>query len=121
MVAGTFGGRVKELRKSKNWTQKKLAATIGIDSGYLSKIESAKVAPPSEKVIRRIAKAFCASQDELMVLAGRMPSDPTDPLPQSAEVTRIFRRARGLTPQDWRKVDQFIQELKMAKEDAERE
>ena len=121
MVPGTFGGRVKELRNRKNWTQKKLAATIGIDSGYLSKIESGKVAPPSEKVIRKMAKAFRASQDELMILAGRMSSDPTDPLPQSAEVTRILRRARGLTPQDWRKVDQFIRELKMAKEDAERE
>jgi len=42
---------------------------------YLSKIENGVMPPPSEKVILRLAEALNIDKDELIALAGKVPSD----------------------------------------------
>jgi len=74
----TFGENLRKLRRAKNLSQKKLAAQVGINYTYLSKVESEKLdfAPyPSEELIRRLAAALEADVDELLLLAKKIPAD----------------------------------------------
>ena len=70
-----FGARLRELRKRSGMSQRELAQKVKIDFTYLSKIESGRLSPPSEKVITKLAEVLGANKDELIVLAGKVPSD----------------------------------------------
>lgn len=72
----SFGERVRELRKAKDLTLRDVAAKVGINFTYLSKIENSKLDfsdYPSEKLIRKLAKALCCDTDELLLLAEKVP------------------------------------------------
>jgi transcriptional regulator with XRE-family HTH domain len=74
----TFGERLRELRKAKNFSQRVLADKVGINFTYLSKVESEKLdfaQYPSEELIRKLAKALEADVDELLLLAKKIPPD----------------------------------------------
>lgn len=74
----TFGERLRELRKAKNLSQRALAEKVGINFTYLSKVESEKLdfaQYPSEELIRKLAKALKADEDELLLLAKKIPAD----------------------------------------------
>jgi len=70
-----FGTRLRDLRKRAGLSQRGLATKAGIDFSYLSKIESGAMPPPSEKVILRLAEVLNTDKDELLTLAGKVPSD----------------------------------------------
>src|SRR5579885_3812871 len=68
-VAMTFGERLRELRKAKNLGQRALADMVDINFTYLSKIENGRLdfaQFPSEDLIRKLAKALDADEDELL-------------------------------------------------------
>ena len=69
-----FGIKIRELRNKAGLTQQELASKINVDHTYLSKIESGVTPPPSKKVIPRLASALNVGNNELMVLAGRIPA-----------------------------------------------
>ena len=72
----TFGERIRELRKSKNLSQRDLATKVGVNFTYISKIENEKLDfgdYPSEDLIRKLAKALRADADELLILAEKIP------------------------------------------------
>lgn len=60
-----FGERLKELRRSRNWSQPELAEAIGIEQSYLSKLENDKSAP-SPDMLERILGAFDIDIDTLL-------------------------------------------------------
>ena len=77
----TFGERLRELRKAKNFSQRALGDKVGINFTYLSKVESEKLdfaQYPSEDLIRKLAKALGADEDELLLLAKKIPADIRD-------------------------------------------
>ncbi len=71
----SFGAQLRELRKSASLTLRELAEKVNVNFTYLSKIESGTLPPPSEKVIRHLAEALNFDKDELLALAGIIPSD----------------------------------------------
>src|SRR5947209_14977113 len=74
----TFGERVRELRKGKNLTLRELAVKVKVNFTYLSKIENQKLSfgeYPSEDLIRKLAKVLEADEDELLLLAEKIPAD----------------------------------------------
>ncbi|MFC2021850.1 helix-turn-helix domain-containing protein [Chloroflexota bacterium] len=75
METKEFGARLKELREQAGLSQGQLADKVGVNFTYLSKIESGVMPPPSEKVILRLAEVLDADRDELITLAGKVPSD----------------------------------------------
>ena len=91
----TFGEKIKELRKAQDRNQRDLAESVGIDFTYLSKIENNRMEPPSEDVIRRIAGELDANPDELIVLAGRFPSDLAQELKTPERVSALRRELAG--------------------------
>ena len=72
----TFGKRVRQLRKAKGFTLRKLGPTVGVGFTYLSRVENGRLTYgeyPSRALIRRLAGALGADEDELLLLAGKIP------------------------------------------------
>jgi transcriptional regulator with XRE-family HTH domain len=71
-----FGERLRELRQAKNLSQRDLATEVGVNFTYISKIENEKLdfaQFPGEELIRKLAKALEADEDELLILAQKIP------------------------------------------------
>jgi HTH-type transcriptional regulator, competence development regulator len=76
MMAMTFGKKIRELRKAKGLGQRAVAAEVGINFTYLSKIENDKVdfaAFPSEDTIRKLARVLESDVDQLLLMAEKIP------------------------------------------------
>ena len=74
----TFGEKVRELRKGKNLTLRQLAAKVKVNFTYLSKIENQKLSfgeYPSEDLIRKLGKVLGGDEDELLLLAQKIPEE----------------------------------------------
>jgi len=72
----SFGEKIRELRQAKQLTLRDLAAKVGVGFTYLSKIENHKLKDghgPSEKLIHKLATELDASEDELLLLAEKVP------------------------------------------------
>jgi len=93
MDSKEFGARLRELRRQAGFSQRELANKIGVNFTYLSKIESGAMPPPSEKVIQRLTEALNADKDELMTLAGKIPSDIAQIL-KTREALQFLRSGR---------------------------
>ncbi len=71
-----FGEKIRSLRKSKDLTQKELGDLVGVTFAYVSKVENERLDfgdYPSEDLIRKLAAALGADEDELMLLAKKIP------------------------------------------------
>ena len=110
----TFPDRLRELRRASRMSQRALADQVGIDFTYLSKIENGRVEPPSEGVLQRIAKVLAAKlgkdetelADELITLAGKIPSDLAETLSRNPDVVRLLRSVGTEihSAADWRRL-----------------
>ncbi len=72
----TIGRRIRDIRKSRQLTQRELADRVGINFTYLSRIENDRLdadQTPREQTLKRIAEALDADADELLILARRIP------------------------------------------------
>jgi transcriptional regulator with XRE-family HTH domain len=111
--ARTFGQRIRELRKARNIDQRTLAERVearlqasggrGFDVTYLSKIENARVDPPSTPAIIALGEELGADVYELIALAGKVPPAVGETLKVS-EGARIFYRSAidlSLSEEDW--------------------
>lgn len=109
-----FPERLRELRRAAGLSQRALAGQVGIGFTYLSKIENGRVEPPSERVLLRIAKELAfrlgkdeiALADELITLAGKIPSDLAEILSRNPGVVRLLRSVGSdVHPAtDWKKL-----------------
>ena len=71
-----FGERVRKLRHAKGWSLRVLAEKVDVGFTYLSRIENGRLNfgdYPSDALIHRLAKALGADEEELLVLAERVP------------------------------------------------
>ena len=104
----TFGERVRELRKAKNQTLRDVAAKVDINFTYLSKIENGKLDFsdfPSEKLIRKLAKALGGDVDELLLLAEKIPDEIRKRVVQRPDAFRKLARL------DDKELDKLMEEL----------
>lgn len=110
-----FGRRLRDLRKQKNISQRDLATQVSIDFTYLSKIEGGRLAPPSEEVIRHLAQALEADENELINLAGKVPKDLKAVLeesPQAVELLRVLSQ-RKLPDETYRQMLDLARDLEV--------
>ena len=69
------GDRIRKLRQKKAWTLRDLAGKVG--STYLSRVENERLNYgdyPSDALIHRLADALKADEEELLILAKRVPA-----------------------------------------------
>ena len=89
----TFGQRIRELRQAKKWTLRELAPKVGVGFTYLSKVENEKLDfgdYPSEALVHRLAEALDADEDELVILANRVPVSIKRRIQQRPEAFRVL-------------------------------
>lgn len=87
----TFGTRIRDLRKQKGFSLRRLADEVRIDFTYLSKVETGRIPPPSEEAIARLAGALNADIDELLSLANKVDSKLHEFVVGQPEVPKLLR------------------------------
>lgn len=95
-----FGERVRELRLEKQLTQRELADRLGVSFTYVSKVENEKLHfgnYPSEKFIHRLADELEADENELLLLADKVPADIRQRIRDKPEAFRILAKADDKT------------------------
>ena len=73
----SFGDFIRDRREEKraadpNYSLRRVAASIGVEPSYLSKIERGEQPPPSEETIIALAKELDEDPDMLLALAGKV-------------------------------------------------
>ena len=73
----SFGEYVRQRREEKraadpDFSLRRVAASVGIEPSYLSKVERGEQPPPSEETILALAKELDEDPDVLLALAGKV-------------------------------------------------
>ena len=79
-MKNAFGKSIRRRRESlipldPQFGLRQVAASVGIQPSYLSKVERGLVPPPSEATIMRLAQALNLDRDELLAQAGKISPD----------------------------------------------
>lgn len=90
--------RLKELRKSKGWTQERVASELGISTPHVSEMETGKK-NPSLKLMDDLARLYGIPVTGLYAL------EATD------DDTLTLAKMRKLTPENRRFADEMIERL----------
>lgn len=88
-----FGRRVRKLREQRDWTQKVLADRLDVSVSYISKVENGRLHfgdYPSAKFIHKLANELKADEDELLLLADKVPEGIRKRIKQRPEAFRHF-------------------------------
>ena len=75
-----FGSHVRERREllrreDARFSVRQLAARVGVEPSYLSKVERGRLAPPSEATVQRLAEELGENPDVMLALAGKVSTD----------------------------------------------
>jgi transcriptional regulator with XRE-family HTH domain len=96
-----FGAFIRRRREEREIGLREMAKLIGVSPTYLSKVERDEFSPPTEEKVRAIAAIIDCNPDELLALAGRVPSDLVDIIKRHpVEISALLRTANGLTAED---------------------
>ena len=96
----TFGNRVRHLRHAKEWNLRDLAAKVGVGFTYLSRVENERLNfgdYPSDALIHRLADALDADEEELLILAKRVPEPVKKRVLQRPDAFRAFANCDDAT------------------------
>lgn len=79
-MAEAFGPYIRRRREARRQTDarfsvRQVAARVGVEPSYLSKVERGSEPPPSEARIRALADDLGEDPDVLLALAGKVSSD----------------------------------------------
>jgi HTH-type transcriptional regulator, competence development regulator len=95
--ANRFGRTIRRLREERGIGLRELAAAVGISATYLSQVELGDLPPPSSEKVEAVAKALGQDPDQLVALAGRIPSDLAQVIKERPrEMALLIRSVRGL-------------------------
>lgn len=91
--------RREELRAHDSaYSVRQVAARIGVQPSYLSKVERGEVPPPSEGKIIEIADVLAVDRDVLLAMAGRVSSDLQDVIRTRPELFAALLRELRTMP-----------------------
>ena len=76
----TLGDFLRERRErlrehDRRYSVRQVAARVGVQPSYLSKVERGEVPPPSEETLVRLARELEVDADLLLAMAGKVSSD----------------------------------------------
>jgi transcriptional regulator with XRE-family HTH domain len=80
IMSKTFGTYLRKRREAllentSEYSVRKVAARIGVQPSYVSKVERCEAAPPSEATILKWARVLGEDPDVLLALAGKVSAD----------------------------------------------
>lgn len=86
-----FGDKIRKLRTACGLTQQAIADRMNVSVTYISKVENGKLSfgdYPSEKFIHKLAEELKADEDELLLLADKVPASIRQRIRQRPELFR---------------------------------
>lgn len=106
----SFGAELRRRRQEAGIGLRELAMLINKSPGYISDIETGRVAPPSEKVIIKIAAVLGLDKQVLLIPAGKVDPEISSYLLQEPGAVDFVRRARelGFFSEDWDRLNQLV-------------
>jgi transcriptional regulator with XRE-family HTH domain len=113
-----FGKMLRRLRLEAGYGLREAAAMIQKSPGYLSDVEQDRVAPPSEKVIIRMAQVLGIEKDFLLQAARKVDPEITAYVsgqPPAADFLRMAREEE-FDNDDWKRLKQLARISKLGKE-----
>ena len=114
METKTFGQTLKEIRRSKGVTQRQLAAAVGVDFSYISKVENDRMPPPAADTIVKICEKLGVPSDELLAMTGKMPTPVKEAISENPAAQQFLREAQTmtLTDDEWGALTQQLKKLR---------
>ena len=102
MGFGIYARQVRERRRQANlrYSIRQTAQRIGVEPGYLSKIERGETAPPSEAMVRRLALDLGEDADLLLAMAGKVAGDIREIIIQRPVLFAELIRSLGEAPDE---------------------
>jgi transcriptional regulator with XRE-family HTH domain len=110
----TFGQALREVRRSKDMSQRELAKKVGVDFSYISKIENDRLSPPAADTIVKICKALEVPVEDLLALKGKIPSELEDAIGSSPAALKFMKRAQAmdLSEEEWEELAHQMRRLR---------
>jgi transcriptional regulator with XRE-family HTH domain len=105
-VDTTFGETLRERRRAAGLSQRELAERTGLDFSYISKVENGRLPPPAADTVVAICRVLGAPPEELLALAGKLPSDVQARVGTSPVAQRFLSEADrlALTDEEWERM-----------------
>jgi transcriptional regulator with XRE-family HTH domain len=100
----TFGHRIQRLRRELSLTQRQVAEELGLDFTYLSKLENDRGEPPGEETVRNLAAILKTDEEELLALAGKVPTELRARALRDVEFARFLRRLPNASDKELREM-----------------
>jgi len=97
-----LGDFVREQRErlretDRRYSVRQVAARVGIQPSYLSKVERGEVPPPSEETLVRLAREIQVDADVLLAMAGKVSSDLQETIRRRPRLfAQLIRELRDL-------------------------
>lgn len=110
----TFGQTLKEIRRSKDITQRQLATAVGVDFSYISKIENDRMPPPAADTIVKICEVLDVPPDDLLAMTGKMPTPIKEAISEKPAAQEFLREAQNmtLTDDEWSTLTRQLKKLR---------
>lgn len=110
----TFGQALKEIRRSRDVTQRELALAVGVDFSYISKIENDRMPPPAADTIVKICEVLRVPPDDLLAMTGKMPTPIKEAISDKPAAQQFLREAQNmtLTDEEWVTLTQQLKKLR---------
>ncbi len=117
-----FGNKLRDLRREKGFTLRRLADLAGVDFTYLSKVENDRVPyTPAADTIRTLAHVLGVDPIELLTLANKLPAE-LEPLNSNVHARKFFARAQEIaSPEDWDELLKLLEKRKAARQEEAKE
>lgn len=89
--------REKIRKQDRTYSVRQVAARIGVEPSYLSKVERGETAPPSEAKVVLLARELGEDPDVLLALAGKVSSDLLELIRQRPELfSQLLRELKDM-------------------------
>ena len=110
----SFGAALRERRRAAGLSQRELAARARLDFSYISKLENDRLPPPAADTVIALCAALGIPAEELLALAGKLPSAVQQTMGASPMAQTFLREAQrlGLTDEDWGQLMRSLHRLK---------
>tara|TARA_Y100000031_G_scaffold111351_1_gene122775 strand:+ start:147 stop:494 length:348 start_codon:yes stop_codon:yes gene_type:complete len=111
MSLKTLGKMIRNLRKEKGLSLRKLAEVVDVSFVNIAHIENGRV-KTSKKVLKQIAEALDYDRDELFALADTIDEEIEDIIRKIPKVIPDFlRTAKNLSSEEWNDLTEHVKNI----------
>ena len=110
-----LGKIIRDIRKEKGISLRKLAESVGVSFVNISYIENGRI-ETSKDVLKKISKALNYDFDKLLALANKVDDDITAIInKRPSSVPNFLRSAKNLNNNDWEELKKHVENINKRK------